>query len=595
MICRSHVFPHEVPTRISRFARNDTQRCCYGTQRCRYVTTAWLLVIFVVALLLPSANSAAENHPPAAAIASAHPLATKAGQEILEAGGNAFDAAVAVTAALSVVEPYSTGLGGGGFWLLHRARDGFETMIDGREVAPLAATRDMYLDEQGRVIENLSMNSALAASIPGTPAALVHLAENYGRLPLEQLLAPAILLAEEGFPVEDYYQDMAESRLDVLRAHEESAQIFLRNGKVPADGARIVQPELAETLRLIAKSGNEGFYAGALAERLVAGVRAAGGIWRLEDLALYRIKEREPVRSSYRGTDITSAAPPSSGGVVLIEALNILSGYDLDAMNAITRTHLIAEAMRRAYRDRAEYLGDPDFVEMPLRMLMSPMYAAGLRASIRLDRAMPSELLPGVSEPRAESIDTTHFSVLDTEGNRVAATYTINYPFGSGFTAPGTGVLLNGQMNDFSVKPGSPNVYGLVGAEANAIEPGKRMLSSMTPTFLDDGERIAVIGTPGGSRIISMVLLATLEFIDGADAQAIVARPRYHHQYLPDEIEFEPGAIEPPVQKRLRAMGHKASERGDTYGNMHVVIWDRLKDQVDAVSDPRGIGEAVVR
>lgn len=574
--------------KIFRSARNAKLRC--SSRR-----TAWAALVVFVALLLPSANWAAEHNPPAAAIASAHPLATEAGHETLEAGGNAFDAAVAVTAALAVVEPYSSGLGGGGFWLLHCARDGFETMIDGRERAPLAARRDMYLDAQGHVIESLSVNGPLAAGIPGTPAALVHLAENYGRLPLEQSLAPAIRLAEEGFTVEDQYQEMVEFRLEVLRAHDESAQIFLPTGKVPPNGARIVQPDLAETLRLIAKWGREGFYAGALGERLVAGVREAGGIWRLEDLEQYRIVEREPLRSRYRGMEIVSAPPPSSGGVVLIEALNVLSGYDLGGMDAHTRTHLVVEAMRRAYRDRAEYLGDPDFVDMPLKMLMSPMYAAGLRAGISLDHATPSVLLPGVTQPRVEAADTTHFSILDTEGNRVAATVTINYPFGSGFTVPGTGVLLNDEMDDFSVKPGSPNVYGLVGAEANAIEPGKRMLSSMTPTFLDDGERAAAVGTPGGSRIISMVLLTTLEFIDGGTAQQMVARPRYHHQYLPDEIQFEPGAIDPSVQKRLKSMGHSLSEQDDTYGNMHVVVWNKKDKEVDTASDPRGIGTATVQ
>ncbi len=549
----------------------------------------------VIALLLPSANWATECYPPAAAIASAHPAATKAGHETLEAGGNAFDAAVAVTAALAVVEPYSSGLGGGGFWLLHRARDGFETMIDGRERAPLAARRDMYLDEQGRVIENLSVNGPLAAGIPGTPAALVHLADNYGQLPLEQSLAPAIRLAEEGFTVEDHFQEMAEFRLEVLRAQDEAAQVFLLAGKVPADGARIVQPDLAETLRLIAKWGRKGFYAGAFAERLVAGVREAGGIWRLEDLEQYRIIEREPLVSRYRGVKIVSAPPPSSGGVVLIEALNVLSGYDLDAMDAPLRTHLVVEAMRRAYRDRAQYLGDPDFVNMPLKMLMSPMYAAGLRAGISLDHATPSALLPGVTQSRFEAADTTHFSILDAAGNRVAATVTINYPFGSGFIVPETGVLLNDEMDDFSVKPGSPNVYGLVGAETNAIEPGKRMLSSMTPTFLDDGERTAVVGTPGGSRIISMVLLATLEFIDGGDAEAIVVRPRYHHQYLPDKIDFEPAALETSIQKRFKSMGHTLSEQDDTYGNMQVVVWNKKNKEVNAASDPRGIGTATVQ
>jgi gamma-glutamyltranspeptidase / glutathione hydrolase len=552
---------------------------------------------WVCVLLLTVAAPAwpASEPPLQVGIASAQPLATQAGQAVLAAGGNAFDATIAVTAALAVVEPYSSGLGGGGFWLLHRARDGFEVMIDGRERAPLAARRDMYLNNKGRVIENLSVNGPLAAGIPGTPAALAHLARRYGRLPLAQSLAPAIRLAEKGFPADDHYREKAKFRLQTLRAYNETARTFLSNDEVPKSGALIRQPDLAETLRLIAQQGRDGFYRGALAKHLVQGVRAAGGIWQLNDLARYRIEERKPLRGHYRGVDIVTAAPPSAGGVVLIEALNTLSGYSLDAMDAATRTHLIVEALRRAYRDRAEYLGDPDFVDMPLRMLMNPMYAAGLRAGIRLDKATPSALLPGITAQYAEFPDTTHFSVLDNDGNRVAATVTINYPFGAGFMPPGTGVLLNDEMDDFSVKPGSPNVYGLVGAEANAIEPGKRMLSSMTPTFLDTGKRMAIIGTPGGSRIISMVLLATLEFINGGDAQDLVALPRFHHQYLPDEIQLEPGAITPRVAGRLKAMGHVLSEEDEDYGNMQVVIWDRKQHEVSAASDPRGSGAAIVK
>ena len=563
--------------------------------RCHAVATAWLSVIVFVALLWPGPNWAAEGIGSAAAVASAHPLATQAGHEILSAGGNAFDAAVAVTAALGVVEPYSSGLGGGGFWLLHRARDDFDVMIDGRERAPLAASRDMYLDDQGNVIEHLSVDGPLAAGIPGTPAALAHLAAKYGRLPLEQSLVPAIELAEEGFPADSIYREMAAFRRDQLRAHAAAAAAFLHDGRVPAAGARITQPALGSTLRLIAKLGRDGFYRGELAQRLVEGVRDAGGIWQLDDLSRYAIEERAPLRGQYRGMDIVTAPPPSSGGVVLIEALNILSVYNLYASVDAAHTHLLVEAMRRAYRDRARYLGDPDFVEMPLRMLTSPMYAAGLRAGINPDKATPSELLPGVQAGKPEARDTTHFSIVDKAGNKVAATVTINYPFGSGFMPPGTGVLLNDEMDDFSVKPGIPNVYGLVGAEANAIEPGKRMLSSMTPTFLDDGERMAVIGTPGGSRIISMVLLATLEFLDGGDADDMVSLPRFHHQYLPDEIQFEPEALTPQVVRRLKSMGHTLSNQGYTYGNMHVVIRDEKTGKTQAASDPRGIGKAIVR
>lgn len=550
--------------------------------------------VLLVALLALAPAPGEAAAPAQAAIASAHPLATRAGHEILARGGNAFDAAVAVSAALAVVEPYSSGIGGGGFWLLHRAEDGFEVMVDGRERAPLAASRDMYLDAQGRLLPGRSIDGPLAAGIPGEPAALAHIARRYGRLPLAASLAPAIRLAEEGFEVDALYRRLAAFRLKALRASPEAARIFLDDGEVPALGRRICQPELAETLRRLAAEGHAGFYRGEVAERLVRGVRAAGGIWTLEDLAGYRVVEREPVRGEYRGYKITAAAPPSSGGVLLVEMLNILAGYDLKALSSVQRRHLTVEAMRRAYRDRARYLGDPDYVDMPLSMLLDPVYAAGLRAGIHPGRATPSSLLPGAAEA-PEGPHTTHFSILDRAGNRVAATLSVNYPFGAAFVVPGTGVLLNDEMDDFSAKPGTPNVYGLVGAEANAIAPGKRMLSSMTPAFIDDGRRLAVLGTPGGSRIITMVLLATLAFTEGADAEQMVALPRYHHQFLPDAIQFEPGAIPAEEQARLGAMGHRLTPLEAPYGNMQVVIWDRLDNTVSAASDPRGIGAAELR
>lgn len=532
--------------------------------------------------------------PPAAAIASAHPLATAAGFDILAAGGNAFDAAVAVSAALAVVEPYSSGIGGGGFWLLHRAADGFETMLDGRERAPLAATRALYLDAKGAVIPDLSMDGALAAGIPGEPAALVHLAEKYGRLPLRQSLAPAIRYAREGFEVDESYRRLAEFRLNALHKSSDAAQIFLDKGKVPEMGYRIRQPDLAATLEALARDGHAGFYSGEVAENLVKGVRAAGGIWTDQDLKDYRFVEREPIRGDYHGIKITTAAPPSSGGVVLVTMLNILAGYDLDTLDEATRTHVIVEAMRRAYRDRAEYLGDPDFVSMPIARLTHPFYAEGLRASIRLDRATPSADLPG-AQPAIDGPHTTHFSILDSEGNRVAATLSVNYPFGAAMVVPGTGVLLNDEMDDFSAKPGVPNAYGLVGAEANAIAPGKRMLSSMTPTFMETADRVAILGTPGGSRIISMVLLGGLEFAAGNSPQAWVTRPRFHHQYLPDVIQFEPDAFDALLQEDLGALGHKLSEQSSSYGNMQAVLWDKATGKVEAASDPRGVGSAEVR
>ncbi|HHO67771.1 MAG TPA: gamma-glutamyltransferase, partial [Gammaproteobacteria bacterium] len=511
---------------------------------------------FLFAVLLAWLPALAPAQSPQAAVASAHPLATAAGVEILEAGGNAFDAAVAVSAALAVVEPYSSGIGGGGFWLLHRASDGRQVMVDGRERAPLAAHRDMYLDAAGQVVPGLSMDGPLAAGIPGEPAALAHIARHYGRLPLARSLAPAIRLARDGFEVDGHYRRMAKFRHALLQKWPESKAVFLAGGDVPAPGWRLKQPDLARTLEALARDGRDGFYAGPVAERLVAGVRRAGGIWRREDLEAYRVVEREPIRFRYRDLTVVSAAPPSSGGVALATLLNILSAWPLDDLDAATRTHLVVEAMRRAYRDRAQYLGDPDFVAIPLARLLHPWYAAGLRASLREDRATPSDSLPG-RVPGREGFDTTHLSVIDAEGNRVAATLSINYPFGSGFVAPGTGVLLNDEMDDFSAKPGVPNAYGLVGAEANAIAPGKRPLSSMSPTFVESGRGVAVLGTPGGSRIITMVALAILDLAAGNGPAHWVSLPRFHHQYLPDEIQHEPGALAPAVADGLRRRGHR--------------------------------------
>ncbi|MGW8309533.1 MAG: gamma-glutamyltransferase [Thiogranum sp.] len=554
---------------------------------------AFLLCV-LVSLGGGSVWAAPPGKPPAQAVASAHPLATEAGQAILDAGGNAFDAAIAVSAALAVVEPYSSGVGGGGFWLLHRASDGRQVMIDGRERAPLAADRDLYLDESGAVVPGLSMDGPLAAAIPGEPAALAHLATHYGRLPLADSLAPAIRLAEQGFVVDERYRRLAAFRLQVLQRFAATAGIFLQHNEVPAPGTVIRQPDLAATLRALARHGRDGFYGGKVAALLVQGVREAGGIWTLKDLAAYRVVEREPVGFDYRDLHVVSAAPPSSGGVALATMLHILEGYPLTRLDEAGQVHLIVEAMRRAYRDRAQYLGDPDFVSIPVQELIHPWYAAGLRASMRTDRATPSASLAPV-EPAQTGDHTTHFSILDRDGNRVAATLSVNYPFGSGFVAPGTGVLLNDEMDDFSAKPGVPNAYGLVGAEANAIAPGKRPLSSMTPTFVESERGVAILGSPGGSRIITMVLLGILDLEAGHGPASWVARPRFHHQYLPDFIEYEPEAFSDEVLDALAARGHRLKQLARDYGNMQAIYWDYARERVEAASDPRGIGRAEVR
>jgi gamma-glutamyltranspeptidase/glutathione hydrolase len=531
--------------------------------------------------------------PGKAAIASAYPHASDAGREILAKGGNAFDAAVAVAAALAVVEPSSSGLGGGGFFLLRRAKDGHEVMIDLREMAPGAAHRDMYLDKDGNVVPGLSRDTALAAGIPGEAAGMAHLAKKYGKLPLNVSLAPAIKLAREGFPLYTRLRGGMEFKKNAFLKTPDATRVFLVNGEVPPLGAIIRQPELADTLELLARQGADGFYKGAFAKKLADGVQQLGGNWTTADLANYKVVERAPVVGHYRGARIVSGAPPASGGVALVDALNILEGYDLSAVDKVTRTHLIVEAMRRVHRDRAVYLGDPDFVNVPVARLTSPDYAAGQRASIRMDRAMPSDLLPGVDAP-SPGPSTTHFSVMDAQGNMVAATITLNFFFGSGLMIPGTGILLNNQMDDFSSKPGVPNGFQLIGGDANAIAPMKRPLSSSTPTFVMGPNGTMILGSPGGSYIIGMVLQGTLNFMAGKSAQEVVSTPRFHHQFSPDVLQFESDALSAEERAELEKRGHKLREGTRRWGNMQVVVWDYKTGKVEAASDPRGAGVGLV-
>jgi gamma-glutamyltranspeptidase/glutathione hydrolase len=543
------------------------------------------LAIFFLSPVAGAESSAIQK----AAIASARPLATQAGIHVLQQGGNAFDAAVAITAALAVVEPMGSGLGGGGFWLLHRASDGRDIMLDGREKAPAAASETMYQDAEGNVIEGQSLNGALAAAIPGIPAGMVHLSEKYGRLPLRESLKPAIEAAENGFRSYPRFRKLLEFRKPYLNAT--ARRIFLTpEGELPPVGTLIRQPELAATLRRLAIGGRSGFYSGETAEKLVAAVQQAGGIWTRSDLDNYQVIERKPVTGDYHGARIVSASLPSSGGVVLVQILNILAGYDLDAMQPVQRKQKIIEAMKLAYRDRARYLGDADFIEVDQTHLASKDYAARQRRKIT-DQASPVvQLKPGQA---TKGEDTTHFSVVDFDGNRVSATLSINYPFGSGMAVKGTGVILNDEMDDFSASPGRPNSYGLVGSKANAIAPGKRPLSSMTPTFVEKGDGVLIIGTPGGSRIISMVLLATLEYLHGnGDLTDWLALGRYHHQYIPDLVQYEPGALTGEDIADLSLMGYNLREREETYGNMHAVLISG-KD-INAASDPRWSGSAVV-
>ena len=548
---------------------------------------------FILLVLLNTTQIYAHNQK--VAIASAHPLATAAGFEILDKGGNVFDAAVAISATLAVVEPSGSGLGGGGYWLLHRQKDDLETVIDGRERAPLAADSKMYLDKNGKVIDKLSLDGALASAIPGMPAGMVYLSEKYGNLSLAESLTPAIRYAQTGFAISQRYLKLLKLREDVIKKQSQAAKIFLPDGALPKLYSILRQPDLAKTLTLIANSGREGFYNGSIADKLVESVNNAGGIWTKDDLTSYQIIERKPVTGTYKGIKITSAPPSSSGGIVLIEALNILSGYDLQKMDELTRKHLIIEALRRAYHDRSIYLGDSDFISIPVERLLNDDYAAGQRSSIRFDKALPSNLLSSVSEYESEGINTSHFSIIDHEGNRVSATLSINFPFGSGFVASGTGVLLNNEMDDFDSLPGAVNGYGFVGGVANAIAPGKRMLSSMTPTFLESETDIAVIGTPGGSRITSMMLLAALDFVKGNGAESWVQVKRFHHQFMPDFIEYESGALTDIEVKNLEDMGHQLKETKYPYGNMQAVSLNKITKLLSAATDKRGEGRAIVR
>ena len=545
-------------------------------------------ILIVVVFLNPGHINA--ELPNQNAIASAHPLATQAGHLILQRGGNAFDAAVAVSAALSVVEPYSSGLGGGGFFLLHRNSDDFTTFIDGREVAPLMSKPDMYLDSDKNFIPKSSLVGPLASGIPGLPAALVHISKQYGKLPLSVSLKPAIKLAEEGFPA---YRRL-NTALNVAKRSSvlspKFQEIFLPNKQLPEAGYLITQPELANTLRIIASEGHDGFYNSDFTKTIVNETNKDGSIWSLADFKKYKIVERQPIKVSFEDFTLTLAPPPSSGGTTIATILNILSQYDYKRMDTSRLTHLIIESMRRAYQDRAAYLGDPDFVEVPIQMLISSEHAIEHSESIDLTQATPIHLDDDQIFVSNKGTETTHFSIVDLEGNRVATTQTINTWFGSGYMVPSGGFILNNEMDDFSAKPFTPNRYGLVHGEANSIHPNKRMLSSMTPTFIESDAGTAILGTPGGSKIITMVLLSILNWTNGGTANEMTSIKRFHHQYLPDTIQYEKGAFSERVVDELTDMGHKLKEIRD-YGNMQVITIQKDNGKVETSSDPRALIE----
>jgi gamma-glutamyltranspeptidase/glutathione hydrolase len=528
---------------------------------------------------------------PRAIVASVHPRASEVGAAVLRRGGNAVDAAVAVGFALAVVHPSAGNLGGGGFMVV-RFADGTAHALDFRETAPDRATRDMYLDSAGQLTDR-SVIGHLAAGVPGSVAGLAEAQRRFGRLPLPEVLAPAVRLAREGVTLDDDRSRSLASAAHRLRRFDASrGQFLLPSGEAPPPGTLFTQPDLARTLAAVADSGPAAFYEGSIADLIVAEMERGGGLISKEDLARYRPIWREPVVIQYRGHTVYSMPPSSSGGVTMGEILNILEGYDpLPRFGSARQIHLLAEAMRRAFTDRNHFLGDPAFVDMPIDLLLSKTYAAEQRRSIDPERASRSQLLvPG----RAEAEQTTHYSVVDADGNAVSVTTTLNGGYGSGVTVAGAGFLLNNEMDDFAAAPGQPNMYGLVQGEANAIQPGKRMLSAMTPSIVLDpaGMLFMVVGTPGGPTIITTVTQVISNVIDhGMDLTTAIAAPRIHHQALPDRIDYEHSGLAPDVVAELERMGHAVRERRGHSGEVAGIM--RTGAGWIAVADPRSGGWSV--
>ena len=535
------------------------------------------LLGFVAAFGLVFASPAQSVAPtPIAAehgmVVSAHRLASKAGIDVLKSGGNAVDAAVALAYALAVTFPEAGNLGGGGFMTV-RFHDGRTAFIDFREAAPGAATRNMYLDANGNPVPQRSRRGYLAAGIPGTVSGLELARVRFGTKSRAALMASAIHLARDGFVLDQGDADFLAQAADEFRKDPPTAAIFLNRGQPWKAGQRLVQADLGRSLALIAANGPDAFYKGPIAAKMVAASKAGGGIFALKDFARYHARELKPLECDYRGYHIISAPPPSSGGVVICETLNILEGYPIDKLgfHSAAGTHLLVEAMRRAYHDRNVNLGDPSFVHVDTAHFIDKNYAAELRQGIDANRATPSSSLPAPGIPK-EGTSTTHFSIVDGQGNAVSLTYTLNDWFGAHVTAAGTGILLNDEMDDFSAKPGSPNMFGLVEGPNNAVAPGKRPLSSMTPTIVTkDGQLVLVVGTPGGSRIPSAVLETISNIVDfGMTVTDAVNQPRIHHQWLPDEVGYEEFGLSADTIARLEAMGHKVVPM--RYGNQVAAI-----------------------
>ncbi|MDO5091779.1 MAG: gamma-glutamyltransferase [Cardiobacteriaceae bacterium] len=521
-------------------------------------------------------------------VASQEALASQVGLDILKQGGNAVDAGVAVGFALAVTLPRAGNIGGGGFMLIHDAKKNETVAIDYREKAPAAAFRDMYLDDKGDAVEEKSRFHGLAVGVPGTVDGLLMALEQYGTMPRDAVLAPAIKLAEEGMVVTPGLATSLKGLEERLKKWPSTAKIFFReDGSLFQPGDVLKQPELAASLRRIAEKGRDGFYQGEMAEKIVAAVKAADGLMTLEDLQNYQAIKREPVRGDYRGYEIVSMPPPSSGGIHIIQILNILEGYDLKASghNTAQTIHRMAEAMQLAYADRAEYLGDPDFVKVPVKGLTSQSYADKLRESIDDSKARPATEVRHSDPLPYESDQTTHYSVVDKDGNAVSNTYTLNFSYGTGLVAEGTGILLNNEMDDFSAKPGVPNAYGLIGGDANAVEGGKRPLSSMSPTIVfKDGKPFIVTGSPGGSRIITTVLQIVSNVIDhDMNIAEATHAARIHDQWAPDEIRVE-HALNGDTVRLLEGMGHKVVRKSAMGSTQSIMI---LPEGRYGASDPR--------
>ena len=537
-------------------------------------------------------------------VSTAHPAASKAGLRMLKAGGNAIDAAIAASFVTSVVRPQSTGIGGGGFLLFYNPEKGTDqTMVyDFRERAPHKASRNMFLDRKGNPksylfngiqIPNASINGHLSVGTPGLVAGLMEIHQKHGRLPLARVMAPAINLAEKGFKVYPGLTKAIKKRMQVMQNFPATKKIFLPNGRPPKSGEILVQKDLAKTLRLISKKGRDGFYAGQIASLIVRELEK-GGVFAQKDLDSYQVKIHPPVTGTYRGYKIVSMPPPSSGGTHIIQILNILAKDPIGQLppNSPENIHLLAEAMRRAYADRAKYLGDPAFVNVPVRELTSKAYGTRLRSDINEKQATPSGKLNPADPAPWESESTTHISVVDRWGQAVSTTQTINYTFGSCVVAEGTGVLLNDEMDDFSIKPGQPNIFGLIGAEANAIAAKKTMLSSMSPTMVFDpnGGLRLVLGSPGGARIITATLQAIINTIDyGMPLADAVHASRIHHQWRPDEIRIEKGSLDQATIARLESMGHRVREKETPIGDVQAIAWENYG--WTGVSDTRSDGE----